>query len=802
MPPLLSFFGDLSAWQLALLRGLGVRTDGTPPDARAEWVWTNLPTSWVVFVMLALLAAGLYAIVALYRREIASCPIWMKTLLAMLRCGVMLLLAVILLNPAIVYVQSRSIQPTIVIARDASRSMSTTDDYATSRRTRTAVVNELLSQSHPEFMAAIERKGRLAAFDFADKAHAVNLPAPLEPTLGGTNLASAIEQGLKTDRPAAIVLFSDGQHTAKEDVLVSARQAGLRGVPIFPVGIGDSSRPRDERVAKVFARSQAWQDEPFEIDAVVSFQGAEAGARRIELLEQPLNIDNQPTGSGKLVATAQVTVPDNGNGQSTVHFSRSVSEPGRYAYRARLEPVSGNWEPSDNDAKSDPVNVLSRQSIRVLLVAGAPSWDYRLLQMLLTRDKTIDVSCWLQSLDEGRGQEGKHPITHLPQTREELFVYDVILLLDPNPAELDAAWIELLGDFVGEHAGGLLFMAGPQYTGELFTNPRTTGLAKLLPVKFGDLAALEIVSLVSASLQAWPLHILPASADHPVLRFYPEADESLRRWHSLPGILWSFPAAEAAPAALVLAEHSDPALRGTHGPRPLIATGRFGSGNTVYLGFTGTWRWRSAGRHAEFFDKFWIQTIRFLVEGRSQESRRRGYVQTDRDHYEIGDRVTVSARLQDAAFEPLTLPQIEAAVVTADAGPEKVNLVAVPNQRGRYEATFTAIRAGNGTFRVQLPSATADAGAIETSFVVELPSVETNQTWLNRPLLMDLAKLSGGKYFEMNELAHLAAAVPNRTETVEERTRPQPLWDVPAMLVLLVGLLSTEWLLRRRYNLL
>src|SRR6478609_539039 len=157
VPPLPSLFGYLSSWQLALLRGLGVRTDGTPPDARAEWLWTNLPTSWGVFVVLALLAAGLYAIAALYRREIASCPIWMKTLLATLRSGVMLLLAVIFLNPAIVYVQSRSIQSTIVIARDASRSMSTTDTYATSRLTRAAVVNELLSTTNSEFLAAIER---------------------------------------------------------------------------------------------------------------------------------------------------------------------------------------------------------------------------------------------------------------------------------------------------------------------------------------------------------------------------------------------------------------------------------------------------------------------------------------------------------------------------------------------------------------------------------------------------------------------------------------------------------------------
>ena len=100
--------------------------------------------------------------------------------------------------------------------------------------------------------------------------------------------------------------------------------------------------------------------------------------------------------------------------------------------------------------------MLSRERVRVLLVAGAPTWEYRLVQKLLARDKTIIVSCWLQTLDEERAQEGTRPITRLPVTKDELFYYDVVLLFDPNPQEFDQAWIELLKQFVGEHSGGLL----------------------------------------------------------------------------------------------------------------------------------------------------------------------------------------------------------------------------------------------------------------------------------------------------------------------------------------------------------
>jgi hypothetical protein len=220
------------------------------------------------------------------------------------------------------------------------------------------------------------------------------------------------------------------------------------------------------------------------------------------------------------------------------------------------------------------------------------------------------------------------------------------------------------------------------------------------------------------------------------------------------------------------------------------------------LGFDGTWRWRKAGRQAEFFDKFWIQSLRYLVEGRSLEGRRRGYVQTDRDRYEVGDRITITARLEDTAYNPLALPKVEATISLPGETAETVPLLPVANRPGAYETSLSARRTGVHTVRVALPASESDGSVIETPFNVELPSIETNQVWLNKPLLMDLANLSGGKYFEVNQLDQLAEAIPNRSETIEVRSQPQPLWDVQGMLIALVSLLSTEWLLRKRFKLL
>jgi hypothetical protein len=104
--------------------------------------------------------------------------------------------------------------------------------------------------------------------------------------------------------------------------------------------------------------------------------------------------------------------------------------------------------------------------------------------------------------------------------------------------------------------------------------------------------------------------------------------------------------------------------------------------------------------------------------------------------------------------------------------------------------------------RVRTSAAEAEGATIETSFDVVLPSVETNQVWLDKPLLKELAETSGGRYFDVDELDKLAAAVPDKTRQIEIREKPDPLWDNSRMMIALIGLLGVEWLVRKRNKLL
>jgi hypothetical protein len=476
-----------------------------------------------------------------------------------------------------------------------------------------------------------------------------------------------------------------------------------------------------------------------------------------------------------------------------VRFEHKPETDGNYVFAVRVEPMRGEVLESDNE-KSTPVKVLSDKA-RVLLIAGAPSWEYRLVSTLLKRDRTTDVSCWLQSMDADMSQEGNTVIERLPDRREELFKYDVIVFLDPDPSEFNEAWIEALKSFLTDHAGGVFWMAGPKFTARFVDSPRTSGIRGILPVTVGELTVLDVESLVMTHTTQWPMRVTPTGSDHVMMRLNPDPQINRAAWEAMPGVYWTFPARRAKPGSQVLLEHTDPRLRSSREPRPLLVAGRYGPGRTVFLGFNGTWRWRRAGE--QYFDQFWVQTIRYLVEGRLMGEKKRGRILTDRDVYAVGSRVSVSARFFNAAFGPMDEPIVEAELRGPGGETQTFELRAVTNEPGSYEGSIIVGQVGLNEIVVKLPGGDEGMVRVARQITAQVPRVEYADTRLNRQLLKDIARRTDGAYFEVDQVDNLPPAVPRRAESIVIPDRPRELWDTSRMLVLIVVLLTVEWALRK-----
>ncbi|HEX7938775.1 MAG TPA: hypothetical protein VF483_07255, partial [Gemmatimonadaceae bacterium] len=126
----------------------------------------------------------------------------------------------------------------------------------------------------------------------------------------------------------------------------------------------------------------------------------------------------------------------------------------------------------------------------------------------------------------------------------------------------------------------------------------------------------------------------------------------------------------------------------------------------------------------------------------------------------------------------------------------------VVDRDGEYQASYSSDEPGLHTIRVSASGAAkADPIATDSAFVAvaDLNS-EFFGAEMRRPLLQRIADETGGKFYTPATMSKLPEdiALTKRGVTVVSQ---MDLWDMPVILVALVGLLSAEWTYRRRRGL-
>ncbi len=820
-----------------LIKLLGKDSDALPEGAETSLVLTNAPTSWQVFLLLAVIAGMLFAVVYLYRKEQGNVPSRWRLILATVRSLAVLCLLLIFLGPALGVNIRQTLEPYVIVLADDSHSMAMIDRYRDARAlksvsaftgrgevdlkskppTRIELVNELFQRDEGAFVKSMAKKGKVQVMSFADRlrlreavgaARDQQLPGNQEVERGGpipplsgkgpaTNIGRALRESVQSvagNKIAAVVLISDGRDTGNQDAHGIADEFRKRGIPIFTVPVGDPSEPKNLRVTEMWAPESVPQQDPFIVQAQLQSRNLDAGRIQVELLER-LKDD---AAEGTVVARKAVTLsPDQRT--FSLSFSHKPTKAGTFVYTVRAPVLEEELLSTDNERQA-VVRVLD-QKARILLIAGAPSWDYRMVRNLLVRDKTVDVSCWLQAMDTNLKQDGNTKIDRLPRDAKDLFAYDGIIFMDPNPNEFGEAWVEMIKKFAGKHGGGIFWQAGPKFTAQFLQSIRGAGIREVVPVRIAEGASAYQVSLRRTWTKEWPLRLRGSGVDHPMLILDRDPKMNIKLWERMPGTYWTFRVEGAKPGAKVLLEHTNPAYNTVDGAMPLLVSHQYGPGRVLFLGFGDTWRWRRAGE--EHFDRFWVQAVRELASGRHMRGRSRGQIMTDRDRYGLGERVQVTGRLYDGNYEPLLRESVEARVLAKDNEEEKIVLQPLPGRPGTYEATLTARYLGTNEIVLQMPATGGFEGEkLSRRFAVEVPNIEAAEPQLNRLFLEQVAEQSGGAVVPLEEAANLADKIPNRRESLVVKAKPIDLWDNWPVLVALIILLGFEWAMRKRFHLL
>jgi len=468
--------------------------------------------------------------------------------------------------------------------------------------------------------------------------------------------------------------------------------------------------------------------------------------------------------------------------------------------RATLEDAGPELHANDHTANAD-VRAI-RDKIKVLFIAGETFPEVEFVRAMLLRDPSISASTWLQTSDPDYEQPGDPRLKRLPETAEELNEYDCIILYDPDPNLWPADYSQLLSDFVAKAGGGLVYVAGERNTKNLYDRPDDPALAwlNLLPVSVEPGLYHTDVTVKLSTESPWKLEITPEGKGDPIFTFAERPEENETILASLPGMYWYFPVTRARPGATTLARHADPRMRNEFGQHVLLATQLVGPGRTFFIGFDSTYRWRYLDDR--FFDSFWAHLVERAGRSKQLGGRYPYTLSTDRTTYRPNSQVTLTATFDNPADRDAGLESLHGEVQVGDDPPEQITLAHKSTNAAAFEATFQVEKAGTHYVRVwsgdQDLKAIARAATLEVP--VELPNLEYDNPTVDLATLGAVARASGGRVFELTDIAQIPDAFKIRRvgRLLEER---QEIWNAPIIYGLVLVALILEWVLRKRMRL-
>jgi uncharacterized membrane protein len=709
-----------------------------------------------------------------------------------LRALALLLLALFLLRPVRLLPPTTPRNQPVPILVDVSRSMSLTEAGGKRRIEHAAEVltKRLLPVVSSEFQPEV--------FTFGESL-APGSPAALTATARRSDLGGALQAVREhyRGRPlGGIVMVSDGGDTSGQD---AAAMLDRGTPPVFTVGIGDAEPRRDRELLSLTAGEASVENALVDLSVSAVSRGYGTAPIKLRLLANGQPIDTRsiaPGADGSPIQATFLVAPDR---TSPTIFTVEIADEGDEAV-------------PENNRRSVLVSPPGRAR-RLLFVQGAPGFEHSFIKRAWEKDASLDLDAVVRKGKNDRGQDtfylqvtparGPALLSGFPGDRRALYTYDALVFGNVEGDFLTRDQLTLAADFVAERGGGLLVFGALSFARGGFIG---TALEEALPLELNDRRGglARTSAQVDDGSSAFKVMVTREGETHPVMRLGLDREETLSRWRAAPALASTAMLGSPRPGAQVLAVTATP-----NGEQyPLVAVQRYGRGRSMIVAGEGSWRWRmglpATDRTHEIF---WRQVARWLSAD-APDPVSISEIGTAMP----GDTLTIDTLVRDTDFVPVpdatvtlrvTLPggatkELSAAPLNAGAGLYRTVLRA--DQGGVYRVTATARRGTAGPPPTGAPATgTPVLGTSDRWTLVGGADLEMADPQLNEDVLKRLAAASGGRYLREADLASLPALL--KEPHVDAPPPDQrDLWNNSWMLGVIIGLLSTEWVLRRRWG--
>lgn len=496
---------------------------------------------------------------------------WVSTAL---HVGIVVLLAAAVLDPVLTRSFEVRREPETLVVVDDSASMALPCRSTSTR-----------AQAAEEVTRALARKVPSARFIDLDGAP-VSVPGTLPSRRASSPLLDRLESwataGLHGRIPDRLVLVSDlqdqGSTLPPDRVERLAHLLATRHRPVLhAIDLSDRTSGVDAAISDLRFDSVAFYRNVTSAVVEVLVRDVDAPSVRVEF------------GTDGTWSQSQVVPLVAGQTRYEARFRYRPDQSGTLVLGARVSLPAGVRESNAaNNMRLAEQRVL-RDRLRVLHLAGHPSWDVRFLRDALKADGTIDlISFYVMVKPSAFFADDLEDTVLIPFPThtlfdEELPGFDLLVFQNFRFGSFDTdQYAERLVDYV--KAGGATLVVGGELTFLAEMLPRSP-LKELFPVRIPELKTWRDYF----ELGEFKPRLTPAGARHPIF-----ADPELPA--DLAAALEHLPALEGAnlqgcplPAATVLLDH--PRARSECGPLPVLTTSEVGDGRVALIGTDSLWRW-------------------------------------------------------------------------------------------------------------------------------------------------------------------------------------------------------------------
>jgi uncharacterized membrane protein len=718
--------------------------------------------SWSLFGLL-LLWLALLVVEARARRV----PFWVSL------SGLVtaLLVAAAVLRPTRVATRGSELFPKVVVLLDRSWRL----ELKAGEKTREPIAIEALHALQKQLKTA-----RLEVLGFGEGA-----PTPFVEGQGNdgdrptdSDLTSALRavSAAPGERPKAIVVISDGRLVSpNEDASAETlRELGGRlGVPIHTLQVATTAPP-DASIRRVATSGTAVAHQKIALQLNVACSGG------LACDELPITVEELLHGEPPALL-AQGSAKLQG-GVATVELPFTLDRAGRRLVRVKLQAPNGDKVP-ENDVRILTFDV-TRERVRLLHVAGRPTYDVRALRMWLKADESIDLIAFfiLRTNSDATQVSDDSELALIPFPVDELFTehlpsFDAVILQDIDAVEYKLErHLPALARYV-RAGGGLIMVGGPSaFIGGGYAG---SPLAEVLPTTLPE----HEPPFDTASFEP---RTTPAGHAAPTLRGVREL-----LGDQLPPMQGANTLGPLRPGAIALWEHPD--RRAGGGAMPVLALGESGDGRAIALGVDGTHllEWSELGERGagRAYGALWEGLVGWLMRDPRYESARLDLTHECRAGAPVSLSIT---RLPGAAVD---------VKVTLERLGESAEGPKLPEKQLRMEGDVETALLPLGALDEGGYSATVRIGSAPPArfdFACERGGAAFADSRPDPALLERISKETGGVSLAADDAASLKAPPPTHVDSQRVVTPLMPAW---LWALLAASGIGAHWFARRRAGL-